>query len=76
MCYADNELNMDAYTDYIQQADGEYTIPPKSNTVRPRRCESNAFSKNSSGSAESPLVMTSVMTFFLLLSFLLLSLFC
>ena len=29
--------------DYIQQADGEYTIPPKSNTVRPWLCDWHTY---------------------------------
>lgn len=36
---ADKAYGTNQILDYIQRADGEYTIPPKSNAVRPWRCD-------------------------------------
>lgn len=36
---ADRAYGTNKILDYIQMEDGEYTIPPKSNTVRPWRCD-------------------------------------
>ena len=36
---ADKAYGTNQILDYIQSADGAYTIPPKSNTVRPWRCD-------------------------------------
>ncbi len=35
----DRAYGTNAILDYIQREDGEYTIPPKSNTVRPWYCD-------------------------------------
>ena len=36
---ADKAYGTNQILNYIQSADGEYTIPPKSNTVRPWLCD-------------------------------------
>ncbi len=36
---ADKAYGTNQILDYIQREDGEYTIPPKSNTVRPWKCD-------------------------------------
>lgn len=36
---ADKAYGTNQILNYIQSADGEYTIPPKSNTVRPWYCD-------------------------------------
>ena len=40
---ADKAYGTNQILDYIQRADGEYTIPPKSNADRPWRCDRHIY---------------------------------
>lgn len=40
---ADKAYGTNQILDYIQREDGEYTIPPKSNTVRPWFCDWHTY---------------------------------